>query len=284
MSERSYLLLLAFVFLLSFSLPVFFAIRLLKARNAPVVEEVAKGDAVFPESNRVGGSGQFLEIERSPLLSPADGEDFIFISWLKFSRLPESGSKAELVARVDNSRAPRPGFTLDLVGEAGAFRPQITWKNSEGEGGSYLFSEFEIPPRSWIMFGLSYTEGKFLGLHVAILKDGEDKVDLKLLGGYPLERSVLPRPNVGLRVGAVGKGTFRGLIGPLAILSRAKFDEPLENFIKAIAKAKLKIDRVVPVDSIRLLLTDGNTDRGPEHIGVHFVRPERTGQTPAKGP
>lgn len=289
LGERSYVLLLVFVFLLSFSLPVFFAVRFLKARSAPVVEEVAQGDAVFAESTRIGGAGQFLEIERSVALSPEAGQDFLLVSWIKFLRLPDPGARVEVVARVDNSRGLRPGFSLDLIAEPGpgdsrAVRPQVYWKNAEGEGGAYTFSELEIPPRSWAMFGLSYTEGKFLGLHVALLNEGEDKVAIKLLGGYPLERPVLPQPNVGLRVGAVGKGAFRGLIGPLAILSRAQFDQPLARLVKEIAKAKLKIDRVVPADSIRLLVTDGATDRGPDHIDVRFVKPDRSGQNTAKAP
>ncbi len=121
---------------------------------------------------------------------------------ISFDRLDE---KQVLISKVDRSHRAKPGFELALLPEGARVRPQLYWKNTQGKGSWFDFSDVELKTKTNYLFIISFKGGQYLGLH---LLDRAAK-SVELLGGYDLGEYVVPHTSAPLRVGRTKDiGTF----------------------------------------------------------------------------
>ncbi len=196
---------------------------------------------------RIESSGSHIRVSHGADLNPKEGENFILMAWFKFRRLPEDGESITLLSKVDSFLRSQRGYRLSLTREAGRIRPVVYWRNGEAVGGTYKFSPFELRHHQWAMFGLSFSEGRYLGLHAVMRVPGR-KPEVILLGGYTLSTPVYPDATADLYAGSFSGPPYRGFLGPMSIISLKKRRDSLYRIFKQAG-----IEGVPPTE----LFTDG---------------------------
>lgn len=229
-----YLASLAALFILSFAVPVAFAVRLVQERS-PEASEVFDGP--FPSVFEVRAANTYLSVPHTGVINPHAERDFLFVSWFQPRRLPSPGERMTLFSKLTVKSDDAPGFALALSGERDAVRPMIYWRGvGAGQGRWMSFSELPLVPRTWVMLALSFRDQRYLGLHAVLSLPNEERRTL-LLGGYDLEELGVPANDAELRLGSIGANRFRGAIGRFGVFQvrglSALLAEALEQFATA---------------------------------------------------
>lgn len=234
-----------------------------------VVSIFQKGFELLPIL-KVEKSGKFLRVADSPGLEPEVGKSFILASWFRLRRLPREGERMVLLSKFDPEVRSQRGYSLTLIREEGNLRPMVYWKNPEAQGGSFKFSEFNIKKKEWFLLGLSFSEGTKLGLHLVTIGD-EGKANVSLLGGYELSTPVIPSSTSDLFIGSWAKGSFRGQIGSVLILSSEEKMPPLSRVFKRLAESPSSLPAGFDEQDVQIWLRNSARDEGPKQIPVSEV-------------
>ncbi|NMC61810.1 MAG: hypothetical protein GYA55_01440 [SAR324 cluster bacterium] len=207
----------------------------------------------------INKNGAHIRIAHDSNLNPIVGEDFILMSWFKFFRLPKEKETFLLLSKVDSQLRSQRGYRLGITREHGRLRPFIYWRNSESQGGAYKFSDLNLTPRVWVMFGISFSNQRYLGLH-AVIKAAGKKPEVMKLGGYELSVPVFPDSSADVFVGSFGGTPYRGLLGPLSIVSFKERKESLYRIFKTAAQEGESIKSIFGDEQIKLLIEDARSD------------------------
>lgn len=253
-------LLLAALFTLSFILPLAFGLRMISGWFPSEAAQVEESDPVFPENITVQSQGAFLRISESPVLSPQPDKDYILAAWFNLKRVPQAGEDMSLISKVDHSHPFKPGFSLALSRHGSLVRPVIYWKDSQGKGGWYNFSEVRIVPRTWFSFVISVYGADRIGLHMVTIEEGQ-KPKRDLLGGFQLSVPVYPVTKEPLYVGSLQSGSFRGKIGPISVFSGKNLHKDFKDILKEISRDPLSIPSDIKPTEVMLWCPDGRNDR-----------------------
>jgi hypothetical protein len=259
-----YLALLTVIFLVSFSLPVVFALWQGGVQIWEDDDELLVSHKLIPNPFRVQGPNVFFKVKNHQVLDPEPGRDFLLLGWFSIKRLPPAGKKAILLAKYDNAPHAAKGYALGLLRDADAVRPVVYWNNAERKGGWYVFSELDIAPHSWFMFALSFRNDRLLGLHYALYLDGNEGQQ-KLLGGYDLEKALVPASNADLMLGSFRTTWLRGLVGGVGIFHRKNLSDDLDQLLDEIIADPLATPDLFKKDEVKLWTIDGVTDHSPFH-------------------
>lgn len=224
---------------------------------------------------KIEGSGSHVRVSHAPDLNPEEGENFILTAWFKFRKLPDDGESFVLLSKVDSFLRSQRGYRLSLTREAGRIRPVVYWRNSDAIGGVYRFSPFDLRPHQWVMFGLSFSEGRYLGLHT-VIRVPSRKPEVVLLGGYTLSTPVYPDASSDLYFGAFSGPPYKGSIGPVSILSMKERKDSLYRIFKETG-----VDGRPPIDlfgedEVKLYVDETRTDRSTFKNLVTFSSEIRT--------
>lgn len=262
-------ILLGLLFLLSFSLPVVFAVKaagfFLRGDG-----DDSDGEDRFPDAQTISLPGTFLRVRPSTGLDPVADKDFLFVGWFKLKKLPEVGQKVVVFTKNDQDGKKQGGYSIAISRDADAFRPVVYWKDSRGNGGIYPFASMSILSRKWFMLALSFREKRFLGVHGALL-DGVQKPKVKLLGGYEVEDGILPTNGGDLQIGAMNQNVFRGQIGPFGIFMKQGMSDQLPAILDNFIKSPEDTDRRFTSNEIVLWSPGSLEDRGPERRTIELV-------------
>lgn len=225
------------LFIGSFLLPVLF-MQVLKANwKLPALDQGAKSEeqSLFTKVLRIPQDVQSLEIAPSSALSPRRGEGFLMALWIQPRREARTRDRLPLLTRLDSGAPHRTGYQITVEGEGDSIRPRVYWQDSSGAGGWYLFNEFLAEPRVWYLLALSFTEDRYLGLHVATYRGADSKPEIRLLGGYELPGVVVPDPQAPLLIGAYRGSFLRSDFGAFGAGTFAS-DHDLQELIRSIAR------------------------------------------------
>lgn len=219
----------------------------------------------FRDSLVVNRPLDFYAVPSSPDIEPAVGEDFVFFFWFKARHEPSFGDKVVIVEKVAGYGQTARGYSFGYVADQSQARPYVFWRGLDGKGSSYAFSEFTLNPKTWYLFSASFTDGKFLGVHVVphrgrtAMKKGEAG-QAELLGGYTLEEGPLPSNEANLILGADKNGSFRGKVGPFGIFRGAGLSKELPKILEELAVSPREIPGHVKSGQVKLFVADGKTD------------------------
>ena len=244
----NFILTLFFIFVSSFFLPFVFARGVGKffpawlsisenqqnAKNLLLEEEKLFGTTI--NINRAGAAVK-LSSSAGVSLAPMLGEDYIVSFWIKPSRLPQASEKILIAGLSDFSPSSKEGFLFGLKRDeqqgSAAIRPIVFW--GDGSSGQWFtFSEMDLLPQTWALFVISFSEDRYLGLHMASLS-ATNKPNVRILGGYEVATGTLAKSPQPLRLGSVNKGRFRGKLGPLGILSGPGIASDITNIVEEMA-------------------------------------------------
>jgi hypothetical protein len=223
-------------------------------------EEPTTGEDTFPDSLVVHEQGVSYRIPHSQDLDPGSNSgDFALVTWFKLRKPLTVGDRMIFLGKYDTSSKVRPGFSVGISRDGDGARPIVYWQSSNGRGRWYSFSVTDVPSRVWNYMVISFREGRYLGVHF-----GSDGSKLKpvMLGGYDLERSVLPESSASLVIGAFGGARFRGRIGPFGVIRHPKLTGLIDEFISEIGARPGEIPESVGKDAIKLWVR-GGVDRSP---------------------
>ena len=266
---------LSLLFAVSFALPLAFALKvggIMYSGESP--EELEPRSDFLPQSPLVTQPNSYVRIKSNPALHPREGQDFLMTFWIRPKKLPALGEREVIMSKVDTESSSRSGYALALQRETGGIKPAFYWRDEKGDGTWFTFSEMEIVPRGWLMLAVSFREGRYLGMHGAVVVE-QLTPHLKLLGGYELEKTILPRSESSLMIGSFNQGLFRGEIGPLGIFSAGSISERLEPILEEVLRRPEQLPKQLSKDEIKLWSIDGKSDQSSSANVVEFIRPKR---------
>lgn len=249
---------LVILFLISFSLPLIFTFRW-RQPFATSAQSATDADSLFPNYIAVQSVGQRIEVAHANELNPVHGKDFIVSGWFKLARPLQIKEKVLLLGKDDSLAEPQSGYMIGLSRDTDTVRPIVYWGDAR-KGKWYSFADTSIAAQSWFMLALSFQDGKFLGLHIAI-PSTEGKTELKLLGGYEVEDGVLPSSLGPFVLGAWGDGKFKGRIGPFGVFSKSAIGDDLKNILKSLARTPEELPAAFSSEDVMLWAPRGLQDQ-----------------------
>lgn len=252
------------LFLVFFSIPVILAFKFSSWSTPAKVYIDDETEEIFPSSFIVAGPGSTLRVEDSKRLHVTASSDYLMFYWIKLRKPLEIGERAVFVGKYDPRSSTRPGYSIGLTRDIDGVRPIVYWQGVEGGGRWFTFSAAEVVPRNWYLLALSFRSGRYLGVHLAEYGSNNP---VQLLGGYDLEREVLPDNDADLIVGAFADSRFRGRLGPFGQLAVDKLSDKLLPLLDDIRQEPRKIPGRLDGESIKLWY-DGAKDISKEPHSV----------------
>jgi len=254
--SRALMLLVGVTFVLSFILIFSVTLRLggyLLTSTTPLEPDQ---EAIFPESFIVQGPSSSYRVANAVDLDPSRDNDFLFVIWFKLRHVLSEDERVTFVAKYDPNSKLRAGYSIALQKDTDGVRPLVYWQDESGQGHWYTFATMSVPAQSWVMLGLSFRSNQYLGLHGAVMGDTQG---VKLLGGYDLEKPMIPTSESDLVIGAFGGSKFRGRIGPVGIAKPIKLGERLIPILNEVISRPLEIPATLSTEEVTFW-TNGKAD------------------------
>ena len=258
---------LGLVFLLFFSLPLIIGFWLFRggARNGSIREDPS---LTFSHPVRITEDREFLRIKHSEQLNPEKGKDFLFTGWFRPRRLPRERDRITLFSKYSPDAPKGPGYVVALLGEATGVRIGVYWRNSRGDGQFYSFEEFPLVTDEWFMVGVSYINGRYLGVHTITRVPGH-KPQVQLGGGYDLgEEGIFPDADADLILGSVRAGQFRGEIGPFGVAKKNELGPNLKEIFRDLSRTPNSLPSFLSLKNMKLWAPTGIIDESPTKYSI----------------
>jgi hypothetical protein len=223
--------LLSLAFSLAFLVPLSVALSVGGLLSIPWMASNVDGpQELFSNPFSIASQGSYVEISsgdlpeggpsrvRAPVPgNPIAQERFLVTAWFKLRRLPAPGEQLILFSKYEGSPLPSNGYALALRQDELALRPLVFWGDASTPGRWYDFPAVELSSKDWFAFAMSFSDDRYLGLHLITTHDQGNQV--RLLGGYELSTAVVPSSTAPLILGAPRDRPFRGLIGPVGVFT-----------------------------------------------------------------
>ncbi len=259
-----------FLFVISFLIPIVVGVEFVR-RSVQETDGIDDEDReLFDNSFRIPAPNAYIKVAHSEDLSPQDGQDFFLLLWFKIENLPSPGERVLILAKHEPMSRSQRGFALALAGFADGIRPELYWRDSEGKGRWFAFSNFYILPKRWAALAVSFRENRLLGLH-GMLAAADGKPQSQLLGGYELDPTIMPTSDADLMIGAFNNGKFLGRIGAVGIFSAKKLSKRFDDLLRAIKREPKKIPDVFTAEEVRLWIDSDKGDSAPVPHKVEFI-------------
>ncbi len=255
-------LFLPIAFLVAFSLPVLL-LALYGRIGAGTLD--AQQD-IFPQALSVSEDGVYVRVAESALLDPVEDKDMLFFLWFKLKRLPEAGQKMTLLNKIDDGHRVKPGYAIVISGEKGGARFQVYWKNGSGRGGWFSFSDTPLRIGVWTMVAVSFSGGRFLGVHTATRE--AERLSEQLAGGHDLGEIITASSKADLVIGAPRGNQFRGALGPFGLFIGKKLSDRFKEILKALARSPLSMPPLHADNQARLFVLDSATDQSGNNLTI----------------
>ncbi|MCO6430010.1 MAG: hypothetical protein J5J00_04055 [Deltaproteobacteria bacterium] len=253
------------LFTLSFALPMVFALKMGGLMYAAQHYDGEDPETtLFPDATKIGGNNHYLSIPDSELLDPAEGKDFLLVLWVRLRKLPSEGERMLLLSKFDGESKSRRGYALALSREGEIIRPEVYWRDKKGDGTWFTFSDLPLSTKTWTMFAITFRQKRYLGLHSASIVQ-HIKPSLKLLGGYEIDRGVVPSSDSPLQIGAFNRGKFRGHVGVVGVLNKPDLSRDLEEILKNLTAVPTVWPPQFDESEVALWTVDGKSDKSMHH-------------------
>ena len=266
-------LVLIAAFLISFGAPVFLGYHLMRIFSQTQDDSKQVVDPL-PGAVRFSAQGMYGKVLSDVRLTPSSSLPYLFSGWFRLSQLPALGQKIMLMARFNANSAMNEGMAIGISRDAAGYRPVVYWRSASGAGGWYQFAKLSIRSRVWFQLGLSFREGRLLGLHgVADIDDLASGVEL--LGGYELPLATYPTSSVDMVFGAYGQNPFRGFVGPISIFSGEEVGRDIHGVLKRLMRMPEKLPDLIPEESVVVRGYLGDQFQNELGIRSEIVRPAK---------
>ena len=223
------------------------------------IEVPSPRDQRFPQAATVRTAGDFIAVEHSDRLIPSAGEDFILFSWIKPRRLPKEEAETIFLAKIEGDRAGARGFSLGLVQTGELVRPTLYWRDANGEGEGFLFSEISLAAKEWLFLGVGVVENKLLTVYSA-LPDADGEYKLNFHGSHELEQEVIPMTSTDFVIGSKRSGNFRGHLGPFGIIAGKELKEDFQEIFSELLEDPSQFPESVEKEQVRLFVPETVAD------------------------
>lgn len=225
------------------------------------------GPEVFPESFRIGSGSPFFSVKDGDVLNPSLSNDFLLITWVRLNQMPRLGKRTILFSKFDVQGPGRPGYAVALFRDSNGVRPMVFWQSSKKPGRWLSFAEMRFRPQHWMMLALSFHDHKYLGLHGALIVDGEEP-SVELYGGYEFNSTALPDAKSDFRIGSISENSFRGQVGAVLAMQRAELTADLREILSDALRYPLRLPGSVRERDLLFWCLDGTRDLGPGKLEV----------------
>lgn len=246
LKSRARPLLLVLAFSLAFFVPLSVALNVGGLVSFPWFSaQVEKPQDLFSNPFSITVQGSYLQVasvDNQAVGNPVASERFLVSTWFKLRRLPAPGEQLILFSKYEGNPLPTNGYALALRQDEHALRPIVFWGDAATHGRWYDFPAVELSSKDWFAFTLSFSEDRYLGLHLITTDDIGNQV--RLLGGYELSTAVIPSSSAPLILGAPRDRPFRGLIGPVGIFTGAALRDSRQ-LINQMAEVPFRLPEVI---------------------------------------
>lgn len=271
--SRARPLLLGLAFSLAFIVPLSVALSVGGLVSLPWFStQVEKPQDLFSNPFSITGQGSYLQIASSDsqaLGNPVASERFLVSTWFKLRRLPAPGEQLILFSKYEGNPLPTNGYALALRQDEHALRPMVFWGDAATHGRWYDFPAVELSSKDWFAFALSFSEDRYLGLHLITTDELGNQV--RLLGGYELSTTVIPSSSAPLILGAPRDRSFRGLIGPIGIFTGNALSDSRQ-VINQIAEVPFQLPEIITQSSSPYIwVPDALASDEPRAEGLPYV-------------
>ncbi len=167
--------------------------------------------------------------------NPKKDLSFSVIIWLRFKEITKQEQRTFILRKY--SQKEQTGYALAFNQFEDGFYPQIFWTKKQ-EGKWLTFQKFKPQPHRWYGFLLTFTDNKYLGLHLLKPEKVSDQISLKNLGGYILE-DTFPISNAKLEIGSIGTKIFNGSIAKVSFYKSDSKNFELLDFLETLKSASV---------------------------------------------
>lgn len=174
----------------------------IRARLDPTQEEASDEFDRPNELTPLSSRQTFSEIKSAKEIDPRDDSVFVVSCRVRFSKLPEVGKRERLFFKYAINQIPYSGWALALRRWPGSIRPEVYWRDAEGNGGWYTFGDVVLSEGEWYNFTFIVEDGSALSMYVTSATE-EPAVLLAseaFVGGFSVEEVALPKSSDALFV------------------------------------------------------------------------------------
>jgi hypothetical protein len=235
-----------------------------------ITTQVTRGGS-FEDAISVNAPGPVVRIKNIRELNPTPGGDFLLTVWVNVSALIADGERSVFLTKFDTNSPSKPGYAIALNGGPDGVRPQVHWQDEVGRGRWLTFAPVQLNPREWFLLGLSFREGRYVGLHARPL---EEDGRVEVLGGYDLQDMATPKSRADLLLGSLGVGQFKGMIGPVGVFQGKSVTSDVPKILtRMVASPGLPPDVIESQDVV--LWASPKVDSGPHRVSVTLVESKK---------
>lgn len=218
----------------------------------------------FAEAVPVTSAGWAVRVPHQEELNPHIDKSFLFTVWLKLSQPLVDGKRVVVVAKFGGRTPQRPGYALALNSGPDGVRPQVYWQDESGRGRWLTFASVNFSPEQWMVLGLSFRDGRYVGLHSRpLLESGR----VEVLGGYDLQGVLAPRTKSDLLLGSFSANPFIGAIGPVGVFQGAELSANVPKILTDMAADPTSVPDEIDSSDV-VLWSSPKVDSGPRKLSV----------------
>lgn len=246
----------------------------------PEEQEEQTEASVFSDAASVSAGGWVARVSHLDDLNPHLDKAFLVTVWVNLKQPIAEGKRVVFLAKFGGRTPQRPGYALALSNGPDGVRPQVYWQDELGHGRWLTFAPVRIVPREWVLFGLSFQEGRYVGLHSRpLLESGR----VEVLGGYDMDGILAPRSKADLLVGSFSPTAFKAYIGPVGVFQGADLFSNVPKILSAMAGSPGTLPDLIDRDDV-VLWASPKVDSGPRKLSVTLpgsTPPKQSAEDPA---
>jgi hypothetical protein len=212
----------------------------------------------------ITSGGWAVRVAHQEDLNPHLDKSFLLTVWLKLSQPLPEGKRAIVVAKFGGRTPQRPGYALALSSGPDGVRPQVYWQDEGGRGRWLTFAAMNMVPGEWMVLGLSFRDGRYVGLHSRpLLESGR----VEVLGGYDMQGISAPRTKSDLLLGSFSTTQFLGSIGRVGVFQGSDLSENIPKILTEMAADPSSVPRLIDRSDV-VLWGSPKVDSGPRNLSV----------------
>ncbi len=230
--------------------------------SAPV-EEQGDGE-LFPDAVSIASGGWAVRVAHQEDLNPHLDKSFLLTVWLKLNQPLADSQRVVVIAKFGGRTPQRPGYAVALSNGPDGVRPQVYWQDEAGRGRWLTFGSVNLVPDEWTLLGLSFREGRYVGLHSRpLLESGR----VEVLGGYDLQGVSAPRTKSDLLLGSFSANQFLGSIGRVGVFQGPDLSDNIPKILTAMAADPSSVPDLIDRSDV-VLWSSPKVDGGPRNLSV----------------
>lgn len=196
----------------------------------------------------------FQKISSSDTIDPSNDSIFLVSTRVRFLKLPEVGQRERLFYKYSVDEKPYAGWALALRRWPGSVRPEVYWRDAQGNGGWFAFGDVEIDEGVWYTFTFVVEGARALSLYVN--EANKKSTFSQYVGGVSIDQVALPASKDPLFLAPVIDTATRGLhpVEASEFLVAELSEKGLKRLQREAKRSASSISTIVKQSELRLLV------------------------------